>query len=165
MRLRRTGDAATQPRKRGPQRSDRLALVNNMFREWSPRKRATYTRAMMMPFLSVEEKQECIRLATRANGSVNVSRLFRVAQSKAIFRFLDQRDAVPHTVLSTHAGPVFQSLPIASMCAVGRGDDCPAVSVRALPSSGSRLQPCDHGQIYCAQGCHRRRGATPFDDR
>src|SRR5260370_29787670 len=51
-------------------------------------------------------------------------------------------DAVPHTVLSTHAGAVFQSLPIASMCAVARGgDDCPAVSVRALPSSGSRLQP------------------------
>ena len=50
-------------------------------------------------------------------------------------------DAVPHTVLSTHAGAVFQSSPIASMCAVGRGDDCPAVSVRALPSSGSRLQP------------------------
>src|SRR5271165_416866 len=51
-------------------------------------------------------------------------------------------DAVPHTVLSTHAGAVFQSLPIASMCAVARaGDNCPAVSVRALPSSGSRLQP------------------------
>src|SRR6266403_451444 len=51
-------------------------------------------------------------------------------------------DAVPHTVLSTHAGAVFQSLPIASICAVARGgDDCPAVSVRALPSSGSRLQP------------------------
>jgi hypothetical protein len=51
-------------------------------------------------------------------------------------------DAVPHTVLSTHAGAVFQSLPIASMCAVARGgDDCPPVSVRALPSSGAGLQP------------------------
>ena len=51
-------------------------------------------------------------------------------------------DAVPHTVLSTHAGAVFQSLPIASMCAVARGgDDCPTVSVRALPSSGAGLQP------------------------
>src|SRR5207344_1898230 len=41
-------------------------------------------------------------------------------------------DAVPHTVLSTHAGAVFQSLPNASMCAVARGgDDCPTVSVRA----------------------------------
>jgi hypothetical protein len=50
-------------------------------------------------------------------------------------------DAVPHTVLSTHAGAVFQSLPIASMCAVAGGDDWPAVSVRALPSSGSCLQP------------------------
>jgi len=51
-------------------------------------------------------------------------------------------DAVPHTVLSTHAGAVFQSLPIASMCAVARGgDDCPVFSVRALPSSGAGLQP------------------------
>jgi hypothetical protein len=51
-------------------------------------------------------------------------------------------DAVPHTVLSTHAGAVFQSLPIASTCAVaGSGDDWPAVSVRALPSSGFCLQP------------------------
>jgi hypothetical protein len=50
-------------------------------------------------------------------------------------------DAVPHTVLSTHAGAVFQSLPIASMCAVGGGDDWPAVPVRALPSSGFCLQP------------------------
>src|SRR5580704_548678 len=50
-------------------------------------------------------------------------------------------DAVPHTVLSTHAGAVFQSLPIASTCAVaGDDDDWPAVSVRALPSSGSCLQ-------------------------
>jgi hypothetical protein len=51
MRLRRTGDAATQPRKRGPKPSDWSVIVNDMFREWSPRKRATYTRAMMMPFL------------------------------------------------------------------------------------------------------------------
>src|SRR2546426_12706920 len=44
-------------------------------------------------------------------------------------------DAVPHTVLSTHAGAVFHSLPIASMCAVARGGgDCPVFSVRALPS-------------------------------
>src|SRR5215831_20746021 len=50
-------------------------------------------------------------------------------------------DAVPHTVLSTHAGVVFQSLPIASTCDVGGGDDWPAVSVRALPSSGFCLQP------------------------
>ena len=51
-------------------------------------------------------------------------------------------DAVPHTVLSTHAGAVFQSLPNASMCAVARGgDDCPTVSVRALPNSGAGLQP------------------------
>jgi hypothetical protein len=51
-------------------------------------------------------------------------------------------DAVPHTVLSTHAGAVFQSLPIASTCAVAGGDDdWPAVSVRALPSSGFCLQP------------------------
>jgi hypothetical protein len=49
---------------------------------------------------------------------------------------------VPHTVLSTHAGAVFQSLPNASMCAVARGgDDCPTVSVRALPNSGAGLQP------------------------
>jgi hypothetical protein len=49
---------------------------------------------------------------------------------------------VPHTVLSTHAGAVFQSLPNASMCAVARGgDDCPAVSVRALQGSGTGLQP------------------------
>src|ERR1700719_2730659 len=50
-------------------------------------------------------------------------------------------DAVPHTVLSTHAGAVFQSLPIGSMCAVAGGDDWPPVSVRALPSSGFCLQP------------------------
>src|SRR6516165_2805682 len=50
-------------------------------------------------------------------------------------------DAVPHTVLSTHAGAVFQSLPIASTCAVAGGDDWPAVSVCALPSSGFCLQP------------------------
>ena len=50
--------------------------------------------------------------------------------------------AVPHTVLSTHAGAVFQSLPIASTCAVAGGDDdWPAVSVRALSSSGFCLQP------------------------
>jgi hypothetical protein len=48
---------------------------------------------------------------------------------------------VPHTVLSTHAGAIFQSLRIASMCAVAGGDDWPAVSVRALPSSGFCLQP------------------------
>jgi hypothetical protein len=43
-------------------------------------------------------------------------------------------DAVPHTVLSTHAGAVFQSLPIAPMCAVARGGgDCLAASVRAQP--------------------------------
>jgi hypothetical protein len=51
-------------------------------------------------------------------------------------------DAVPHTVLSTHAGAVFQSLPNASMCAVARGgDDGPAVFVRALQGSGAGLQP------------------------
>jgi hypothetical protein len=52
-------------------------------------------------------------------------------------------DAVPHTVLSTHAGAVFQSLPIASMCAVASGGvgDGSAVSVRALPGAGCRLQP------------------------
>src|ERR1700680_1858827 len=50
-------------------------------------------------------------------------------------------DAVPHTVLGTHAGAVFQSLPNASMCAVARGDDdCPAVFVRALHGSGAGLQ-------------------------
>jgi hypothetical protein len=90
MRLRRTGDAATQPRKRGPKPSDWSALVNGIFREWSPRKRATYMRAMRMPFLSVEDKQECVRLASRPNGSVNASRLFRVAQTKAIFRYVAQ---------------------------------------------------------------------------
>ena len=51
-------------------------------------------------------------------------------------------DAVPHTVLSTHAGALFQSLPNASMCAAADGgDDGPIFSVRALPSSGSGLQP------------------------
>jgi hypothetical protein len=51
-------------------------------------------------------------------------------------------DAVPHTVLSTHAGAVFQSLPNASMCAVARGgNDGPAVFVRALQGSGAGLQP------------------------
>jgi hypothetical protein len=51
-------------------------------------------------------------------------------------------DAVPHTVLSTHAGAVFQSLPNASMCAVANdGGACPAVSVRTLQGSGARLQP------------------------
>ena len=48
---------------------------------------------------------------------------------------------MPHTVLGTHAGAVFQSLPNASMCAVARGDDdCPAVFVRALHGSGAGLQ-------------------------
>ncbi|HEX4172818.1 MAG TPA: hypothetical protein VHY82_10115, partial [Acetobacteraceae bacterium] len=50
-------------------------------------------------------------------------------------------DAVRHTVLSTHAGAVFQSLPVASMCAVAGGGDGSAVSVRALPGTGCRLQP------------------------
>src|SRR5260221_489278 len=65
-------------------------------------------------------------------------------------------DAVPHTVLSTHAGAVFQSLPIASMCAVAGGDDCPAVSVRALPSD-------DHGNDPCRQG--GQNGRQHFFDR
>ena len=54
---------------------------------------------------------------------------------------VSDRRRAPHTVLSTHAGAVFQSLPIASTCAVAGGDDWLAVSVRALPSSGFCLQP------------------------
>jgi hypothetical protein len=94
MLLRRTGDA-TEPRKRGPKRSELSALVNGMFHEWSPRTRATYMRAMTMPFLSVEEKQECIKLATRPNGSINVSRLFKLVQVKALFRFVEQHPDGP----------------------------------------------------------------------
>ena len=72
-------------------------------------------------------------------------------------------DAVPHTVLSTHAGAVFQSLPNASMCAVARGgDDCPTVSVRALPNSGARLQATATVARFTAhKAVHRRLGATP----
>src|SRR5258708_38777404 len=37
-------------------------------------------------------------------------------------------DAVPHTLLSTRAGGVFHSLPVAAMCARGRGRHvCPRV--------------------------------------
>jgi hypothetical protein len=44
---------------------------------------------MTMP-LSLEEKQECIKLAARPNGSINVSRLFRLMEVKAAFRFIRQ---------------------------------------------------------------------------
>jgi hypothetical protein len=72
-------------------------------------------------------------------------------------------DAVPHTLLSTHAGAVFQSLPIASMCTVARGgDDCPAVSVRALPKLRfSSAATVIAARFTAHKAVHRRRGAMP----
>jgi hypothetical protein len=51
-----------------------------MFAEWSPRTRARYKAAMtFLADLGMKESKEVVRLATRPNGCVNVSRMFEMA--------------------------------------------------------------------------------------
>jgi hypothetical protein len=83
MRLRRTGDA-NRVRKSGPKRSE--SLTRSLLREWSPRTRARFDRALRM-LLSAggrEEAEQAIKLSTRPNGSVNVSKLLGMAAMRYV---------------------------------------------------------------------------------
>jgi hypothetical protein len=82
-RQRRNGDPG-KVRKAGRRRSEWSALVENMFREWSPRTRARFKTAMTM--LGQEDRKEVIQLATRPNGSVNVSRMLEMAIMRYVAR-------------------------------------------------------------------------------
>jgi hypothetical protein len=84
MRQRRNGDPA-KVRKVGRPRSERSALVDQMFSEWSPRTRARYKAAMtLLGVLESQEQLETVQLATRPNGSVNVSRMFDMAVARYV---------------------------------------------------------------------------------
>jgi hypothetical protein len=77
MRLRRAGDPA-KTRKPGPEpRSDFYA---QLFPEWSARTLARYRLD------DQDERMEVIKLATRPNGSVNVSRMLDMAAMRAVMR-------------------------------------------------------------------------------
>jgi hypothetical protein len=67
-------------RKAGRHRSEWSAWVEDQFREWSPRTRARYkTATRLLGKLGDQERKEAVRLATRPNGSVNVSQMLDMA--------------------------------------------------------------------------------------
>jgi hypothetical protein len=79
MRLRRTGDP-NMTRKPGVAASDWSKWISSTFSESSPRTRARYKLAMaLLADQPKDVQQEAIRAATRANGSVNVSRFADIA--------------------------------------------------------------------------------------
>jgi hypothetical protein len=70
-----------------------------------------------------------------------------------------------HTVLSTHAGAVFRSLPIAFMCAVAGGDEWSAVYRGPVLRDPAELLPAvDRGGRVRLGGrsCKGWRGAPAF---
>jgi hypothetical protein len=81
MRTRRHGSAAVK-HKTGPKSGTKpdLDLNRSLFPGWSPRSVARYTQAMRaMSFAPEEKRKEAILAATRPNGSLNVSELYRLA--------------------------------------------------------------------------------------
>ena len=84
MRLRRAGDP-NRVRKPGWKTSE----ARNLMREWSPRTFARFTLAMRMledAGIGVEEKQRAIKAASRPNGSMNVAKLLRIAETRLAMR-------------------------------------------------------------------------------
>jgi hypothetical protein len=77
MRLRRAGDPS-RVRKPGPKRSLMRSVLPA---EWSPRAQARFAQAMRMleDAGGGAEKQQAVKTASRPNGSVNVSKLLRIA--------------------------------------------------------------------------------------
>jgi hypothetical protein len=84
MAKRRTG-SPTKVRKPGRKPSSWLAFYRAFFPQWSQRTIARYTAAMAM--LGDEAAQAAaIQAASRPNGSINVSKLFDIAEWKAAQR-------------------------------------------------------------------------------
>ena len=69
-----------------------LELYRALFREWSPRQIARYALAMRTLRFAGDDPLEAIRVATRPNGSLNVSKLDRLA-AQAIVRWVRAREA------------------------------------------------------------------------
>jgi hypothetical protein len=85
MRTRRHGSAAVK-HKTGPKPGTKVDsdLDKSLFPEWSPRTIARYTEAeRAMRSVPEEKRKEAILAATRPNGSLNVSALYRLAVNEA----------------------------------------------------------------------------------
>jgi hypothetical protein len=81
MRLRRTGDPE-KVGKRGPKPPEWRKELREMFQDiQSPRTHARYIKAfMLLRAFDRETSQAAIKQASRPNGSVNVSKLLKIAE-------------------------------------------------------------------------------------
>jgi S-adenosylmethionine decarboxylase len=81
MRLRRTGDA-NRVRKPGPKKRAE-SVKRSSFHDWSPSTQARFDQALRMLVSAggKEEVERAIKMATRPDGSVNVSKLLGMAAS------------------------------------------------------------------------------------
>src|SRR5262245_32317810 len=80
-------------RKRGRPRSENLNLYRSLFKDiWSPRTIARYARAMRLyEFAGFDTDQilDCVKRATRANGTFNIARLAAHAEVVAAFHLIE----------------------------------------------------------------------------
>ena len=93
MRRRRTGDV-NQTRKAGRKRDPMREMTDRLFREWSPRTRATFSAANKLLNASVDrdEAHRIMARATRPNGSMNVTRLYEMAVAHYVSAHPDEFD-------------------------------------------------------------------------
>lgn len=93
-RLRRHGNPNIR-KKPGKSNPD-LDLTRGLMTEWSPSNQRKFARAFRLcaDHLDEGDWEQLIKLSTRPNGSINVSKLFESTETRATMRFLET-----HTVI------------------------------------------------------------------